>query len=45
MRIFRNIANTKKAEEKYHRILTQRELSREEMDAFHRKIDEAKERI
>ena len=45
LRIFRNIANLNKAEEKYHRISIQRELSKEEMKAFHRKIYEAKENI
>ena len=44
LRIFRNISNLKEAEEKYHRISIQRELSREEMEAFHSKIDEAKEK-
>ena len=43
LRIFRNIANLKKAEAKYHIISIQRELSKEEMEAFRRKIDEAKE--
>ena len=42
LQIFINIANLKKAEEKYHRISIQRELSKEEMEAFHRNIDEAK---
>ena len=37
LRIFRNISNLKKAEEKYHRISIQRELLREEMEAFHSK--------
>ena len=44
LRIFRNIANLRKAEEKYPRISIQRELSREDMEVFHSKIDEAKEK-
>ena len=44
LRIFRNMANLKKAEEKYHRISIQRELEKEEIEAFHIKIDEAKEK-
>ena len=44
LRIFRNISNIKEAEEKYHRISIQRELSREEMEAFLSKIDEVKEK-
>ena len=42
--IFRNVSNLKDAEEKYHRISIQRELSKEEMEASHSKIDEAKEK-
>ena len=42
--MFKNISNLKESEEKYKRISIQRELSISELEAFHKKVAEAKEK-
>ena len=43
-KLFKNIYNLKESEEKYKRISIQRELSISELEAFQKKVAEAKEK-